>query len=83
MKTTAAWDLLVQWKNNTELWTELSMMKESHPDELAEFARERGISDKPACCWWVPHTLKKRDAIISAVNMRVRKVNHKYGIELG
>ena len=41
----------------------------------------RGISDEPAFCWWVPYTLKKRDAIISAVNMRVRKATHKHWIE--
>ena len=78
----AGWDLLVQWKDNTELWTELSVMKDSHPVEMAEFAMARGISDEPAFCWWVPYTLKKRDAIISAVNTRVRKVTHKYVIKI-
>ena len=82
MKTTARWDLLGQWKDNTESWTKLSVMKESHPVETAEFVRARGISDRAAFCWWVPSTLKKRDAIISAVNMRVRKMTHKYGIEI-
>ena len=33
-------------------------------------------------CWWVPYTLKKRDTIIPAVTIRVRKVTHKYGIEI-
>ena len=42
----------------------------------------RGISDEPAFCWWVPYTLRKRDTIISVVNMRVRKVTHKYGINI-
>ena len=50
--------------------------------ETAKFAMARGISDKLALCWWVPYTLKKRDAIISAINMRVRKVTNKYGIEI-
>ena len=57
-------------------------MKESHPVETAEFAMARGISDEPAFCRWVPYTLKKRDTIISAVNTRVRKVTHKYDIEI-
>ena len=82
MKTTAGWDLLVQWKDNTESWTKLSVMKESNPVEMVEFAMTRGISDVPSFCWWVPFTLKKRDAIISAINTRVRKVTHKYGIEV-
>ena len=57
-------------------------MKELHPVEMPEFARARGICDEPAFCWWVPYTLKKRDAIISAVSMVVRKITHKYGIKI-
>ena len=57
-------------------------MKELHPVEMVEFASARGISDKPAFCWWVPYTLKTRDAIISAVNTRVRKTTHKYRIKI-
>ena len=38
--------------------------------------------DEPAFCWWVPNTHKKTDAIIFAVNTRVRKVTHKYGIKI-
>ena len=79
MKTMAGWDLLVQWKDNTESWTKLSVMKKLHPVEMAEFVMARGISDKPAFCWWVPYSLKKRDTIISAINRRVRKVTHNYG----
>ena len=36
-KTTAAWDLLVHWKDESESWVKLSDMKESHPVETAEF----------------------------------------------
>ena len=57
-------------------------MKELHPVEMPELVKVRGISDEPVFCWWVPYTLKKREAIISAVNTRVRKVTHKYGIEI-
>jgi len=32
--------------------------------------------------WWVPYTLKKRDAIISSANSRIRKISHIYGIEI-
>ena len=49
---------------------------------MAKFDVERGVSDEPAFFWWVPYALKKRDAIISAINTRVRKVTHKYGIEV-
>jgi hypothetical protein len=36
----------------------------------------------PAFAWWVPHTLRSRNTILSAVKARVRKKTHKYGIEV-
>ena len=48
--------------------------------ELAEYATARNIASEPVFCWWVPYTLRKRDIIISAVKVRVRKATHKFGI---
>ena len=81
-KSTAGWKLLVQWKDGSETWVPLKDLKESHPVETAEFAKAKGIDDEVAFAYWEPYTLKKRDAIISAVRSRVRKTTHKYGIEL-
>ena len=81
-KTTAGWKLLVKWRDQSESWIKLSELKESHPVETAEFAKSRGIDDEPAFAWWVPHMLKKRNAIISAIKVRPRKTTHKYGIEM-
>ena len=33
----------------------------------------------PAFSWWVPFTLRKRDRIISGMNVRVQKHSHKFG----
>ncbi len=44
-----------------------------------------GIDHEPAFNWWVPHTLKKRDRIISMVKRqpaRYLKCIHKFGIEV-
>ena len=57
-------------------------MKESHPVESAEFARARRIDTEPAFVWWVSHTLKKRDVIVSSVKSRIRRTTHKYGQEV-
>ena len=57
-------------------------MKESHPVEVAEYARARGIDKEPALEWWVPHTQKKRQVNLSALKKRIRKTTHKYGIEI-
>ena len=50
--------------------------------ECAEYAVSRDLQDEPAFSSWVSYTLKKRDRIIAAVNSRVRKATHKYGIEV-
>jgi hypothetical protein len=81
-KTTTGWKLLVKWKDQSESWIHLKDMKESHPVEVAEFAKARGIADEPAFVWWVPYTLRKRDVILSAIKSRIRKATHKYGIEI-
>ena len=81
-ETTIGWKLLVKWKDGSEQWIALKLLKESNPLEVAEFAKAREIDNEPAFCWWVPYTLRKRDRIISSVNSRVRKTSHKYGIEV-
>ena len=81
-KFTAGLKSLVKWRDQSESWVKLSEFKESHPVETAEFATSRGIDDKSDFAWWVPHTLKKRNAIISAMKMRLRKTTHMYGIEI-
>ena len=53
----ARWDILVHWKDESDSWVKLSDMKESHPVEMAEFAKAKGIQGEPAFCWWVPYTL--------------------------
>ena len=80
--TTAGWDLLVLWRDGSRQWLPLNIVKQSNPVDVADYAKLKGIDSEPAFQWWVPYTLKKRDAIISSANSRVRKITHKYGIEL-
>ena len=47
-KTTERWKLLVQWADETESWVRLADMKESHPVDVAKFAKARGIDSEPA-----------------------------------
>ena len=81
-RTTSRWHLLIKWRDGTESWVTLADMKESNPVETAEFTHARGIDDEPAFTWWVPYTLCKHDVILSAVRARLRKIMHKYGIEI-
>jgi hypothetical protein len=77
--TTKGWKLCVEWKDGTTSWEPLSALKAWNPVEVAEYAIAHGLSDEPAV---IPYTLKKRDAIISAVNRRYAKRTHKYGIRV-
>ncbi len=57
-------------------------MKESHPVEVADFAKAGNIDDEPAFIWWCPYVLRKRDVILSKMKARIRKTTHKYGVEI-
>ena len=81
-QTTAGWDLCVAWKDGSEQWVKLKDIKGSNPLEVAEYARANDLEEEPAFRWWVPYTLKKQQHIISAVQQRVRKNTHKYGIKV-
>ncbi len=66
-------------------WENLSDLKESHPDETAEYVKIIGVNHEPVFNWWVPHVLNKRDRIILLVkkcNPRFLKRTHKFGIEV-
>ena len=60
----------------------MKIIKENNPIEVAEFVVARGLSNDPAFEWWVPYTLRKRDKIVSSITTRLRKITHKYGIEI-
>eukprot|EP00957_Ditylum_brightwellii_P069840 5303891-Ditylum_brightwellii.AAC.1 len=47
-KTTQGWKLLVHWKDGSKSWLPLKDLKESHPVEVAEYAKTRGIDDESA-----------------------------------
>jgi hypothetical protein len=81
-QTTQGWKFLVQRANGTRQWIDLKILKESNPVQVAEYVTARDIAEEPAFAWWVPYVLRKRDVIVSAVNSRVRKTSHKYGIDL-
>ena len=76
-KSTVGWKVLVRWKDGNEQWVPLRFLKDNYPVEMAD-----SLEDEPAFCWWLPYTLRKRDAILSSIKTRVRKINMKYGIKV-
>jgi hypothetical protein len=81
-QTTQGWKFLVEWSNGLRQWIDLKLLKESNPVHVAEYATSRNIAKEPAFAWLVPYVLRKRDAIVKAVNSCVCRTSHKYGIEL-
>ncbi len=50
--------------------------------QVGEYVISCGIQNEPAFAWWVPYVMQKRDVIVSAVKMRIKKTTHKYGVEM-
>ena len=72
-------------KNGSTTWEKLSDFKECYPVQTAKYAATNDNNTEPAFNYWVPHTLKKRDSIISLVKKqqtRYLKKTHKFGIEI-
>ena len=84
-RSTKGWGVCVRWKNGSTTWGKLSDFKECYPVQTAEYAVTNNIDTEPAFNYWVPHTLKKRDSIISLVKKqqtRYLKKTHKFGIKM-
>jgi hypothetical protein len=60
----------------------LQKLKESNPVEVAKYAVANKLLKEAAFAWWVPQTLKKRECIIAAINVRTGKKSHKFGLEV-
>jgi hypothetical protein len=81
-KTTKGLHLNVEWKDGTTSWERLADLNKSNPVEVAEYAATKNLHHEPAFAWWVPHVLKKRKRIISAMAKRYHKRTHKFGIQV-
>jgi len=81
-KTTKGWKFCIQWNDGTTEWLKLKDLKESHPVEVAEYVAANELQQEPAFRWWVPHTLTKKNRILSAMKNRYFRKHQKYGIEL-
>ena len=69
-------------KDGSEQWYPLKDMKESYPVQVVEYDVAKGISNYPEFSWWVPYTIKKRNAVISVIKSRLKVATHKYGVEI-
>jgi hypothetical protein len=81
--TTKGWKLQIRWKDGTTSWEPLQNLKGSNPIEVAEYAIHNKLEQEPAFAWWVPHTIKHRDRIISSFRIAsYPKKAQKFGLEI-
>ena len=57
--TTVGRKLLIKFKDGSEQWIPLKVLKETNPFQVAEFAVAHGIVDEPEFKYWVPFVLRK------------------------
>ena len=50
-QTTVGWKFLVEWANGSQQWIELKILKESNPNQVAEYAMASNIREEPAFAW--------------------------------
>jgi hypothetical protein len=60
-RSTNGWQLCCQWKDGSTSWENLADLKESHPIEIAKYAKILGIDHEPAFNWWVPHNVLRKN----------------------
>ncbi len=72
-ETTVGWSFLIRWGYGSTQWVDLKVLKESNPVQVGEYILSRGIQNEPAFAWWVPYVMQKRDVIVSAVKLRIKK----------
>ena len=81
-ETTIGWELLAQWKDGSTNLISLKDLEESYPVQTAEYAVAAKIAMEPAFVWWVPHTLQKRNRIISKVKSKYWLRTHNFLIRI-
>jgi hypothetical protein len=82
METTKGWEINIAWRDGSTTWNALKDVKDSYPVQMAEYAVENNLTDKPAFKWWIKHILRKRDRIISRTKSSYWVRTHKYGFEV-
>ena len=81
-KTTAGWELEVEWKDGSTSWIPLKTLKETNPLQVADYAKGNHIDAEPAFDWWVSDVLRRRRRLIKGAQSRHRRTGFKFGVPL-
>ena len=82
--TTKGWDLHVKWTDQSTGYVSLSLLKESNPIEVAEFAVAHKIHKEFTFNWWVHKCLRHRDSLVGKTRICRKTVKRrmKFGLEV-
>jgi hypothetical protein len=81
-KTTAGWDLEVEWRDGSTTWIPLKDIKATNMVEVAEYAVDNRINTEPAFDWWVTDTLRRKKRLIKMSQREAVKTGYKFGIKI-
>mmetsp|Transcript_2147 Transcript_2147/g.3294 ORF Transcript_2147/g.3294 Transcript_2147/m.3294 type:complete len:1178 (+) Transcript_2147:1032-4565(+) len=81
-KTTAGWDLEVEWKDGSSSWISLKEMKNSNPVEVAQYAIDNRIDHEAAFDWWARDILKKKQRLIKMSQSHRLRTGYKFGLRV-
>ncbi len=81
-RTTAGWDIEVEWEDGTTSWLPMKQVKATNQVELAEYAVNNEIEDEAAFNWWVKDTLQTRKRLIKLSQRRQVKTGYKFGVQI-
>jgi hypothetical protein len=79
-KTTAGWEVEIEWKDGTTSWLPMKEVKATNSVELAEYAVANRIDSEPAFDWWVKPTLKRKKRLIKLSQKHHARTGYKFGI---
>ena len=81
-KTTAGWDLEVEWRDGSTSWLPLKELKETNAIEVAEYAITNRINEEPAFDWWAKDVIKKKKRLIKLSRSKHVRKGYKFGIQI-
>jgi len=81
-KTTAGWDLEVEWKDGSTSWLTLKELKNSNMVEVAQYAIDNRIDSEPAFDWWVRDVIKRRERLIKMSQSYRIRTGYKFGLRV-
>ena len=75
--TTREWEVMVLCKYGSTNWIQIKVVKDSNPVDVAEYAVENRIQDKPYFAWWVSKVPRRQNIIISKAKSKYCSTTNK------